>query len=53
MTGGDWFVVAGTLIYIGAAFCYYRQGVLPLSMLYACYAGGNVAAIWMAHWRVT
>lgn len=52
MSGGDIFVLIGTLVYIGACVCYYRDGVLPLSMLYACYAGGNVAAIWMAHWRI-
>lgn len=52
MTGADWFVAGGFALYLGAAITYYRQGNLPLSLLYACYAGGNVALIWAAHWRV-
>ena len=52
MSLGDYFIAAGTVLYLGAAISYYWQGVFPLTALYSFYAGANVAAIWMAHWRV-
>lgn len=52
MTPGDWFVVGGLVLYLCSSASYYKQGNLPLALLYFCYAGGNVALIWAAHWRV-
>lgn len=52
MTHGDWFVVGGFMLYCGAAVSYYCEGTYPFSLLYTMYAGGNVALLWAAHWRI-
>lgn len=51
MLVGDWFLGAGTLLYVGAAVAYYRDGIFPLAVVEAFYAGANVGLIWLAHWR--
>lgn len=52
MLWGDWFVMAGLVLYIGAAIAYGVQGQLPQTLIYLCYAGANAGLIWAAHWRV-
>lgn len=51
MTLGDWFIAAGTLLYLGAAASYLYQGSLPQALIYICYTGANAGLIWAAHWR--
>lgn len=51
MLWGDWFLAAGTFLYVGAAIAYWWQGVLPQAVTYLFYAGANVGLIWAAHWR--
>jgi hypothetical protein len=49
---GDCFMAAGTVLYMGGSIAYLLQGFFPYALLYLFYAGGNVALLWAAHWRV-
>lgn len=51
MSLGDWFMIAGTGLYVCAAVAYYVQGMFPFAVTYVFYAGANVGLIWSAHWR--
>lgn len=51
MLWGDYFMAAGVVLYTCAAAAYYVQGVLPLALVYLCYAGANVGLVWLPHWR--
>lgn len=51
MSPGDWCLIGGTICYIGAAVSYYLEGIFPLALVEALYAGANAGLIWLAHWR--
>lgn len=46
---GDYFIVAGGLLYLGAAIFYGLTNKPAWVVVYVCYAGANVGLIWAAH----